>query len=72
MEAGATRNFMALKLAEEQAARELQAEKEDEANNPMKVIAWSCDRSFSERLNACFFFIFPAFREPNEGVEERD
>lgn len=38
MEAGATRNFMALKLAEEQAARELEAEKEEERNNPMKVI----------------------------------
>lgn len=38
MEAGATRNFMALKLAEEQAARELEAEKEEERNNPMKVL----------------------------------
>nr|CAG4648323.1 EOG090X0G3U [Moina brachiata]SVE93326.1 EOG090X0G3U [Moina brachiata] len=38
MEAGATRNFMALKLAEEQAARELEAEKEEERNNPMKLL----------------------------------
>lgn len=38
IEAGATRNFMALKLAEEQAEREEAAEKEDEATNPMKVL----------------------------------
>jgi hypothetical protein len=38
IEAGASRNFMALKLAEEQAEREEQAEKEDEATNPMKVL----------------------------------
>ena len=37
VEAGATRNFMAFKLAEEQAVREMEAEKEDERLNPMKV-----------------------------------
>ncbi len=37
IEAGATRNFMALKLAEEQAMREIEAEKEEERTNPMKV-----------------------------------
>ena len=37
IEAGATRNFMAMKLAEEQAQRELEAEKEEERTNPMKV-----------------------------------
>lgn len=37
VEAGATRNFMALKLAEEQAVREMEAEKEEERTNPMKV-----------------------------------
>ena len=42
VEAGATRNFMALKLAEEQAVREMEAEKEEERTNPMKV---------------CFFFL---------------
>jgi len=38
IEAGATRNFMALKLAEEQAKREEDAEKEEEATNPMKLL----------------------------------
>lgn len=38
IEAGATRNFMALKLAEEQALREEQEAKEEEANNPMKLL----------------------------------
>ena len=37
VEAGATRNFMAFKLAEEQAIREMEAEKEEERTNPMKV-----------------------------------
>jgi hypothetical protein len=37
IEAGATRNFMALKLAEEQAEREEEERKEEEASNPMKV-----------------------------------
>ncbi|KPJ20375.1 Coiled-coil domain-containing protein 94 [Papilio machaon] len=38
IEAGATRNFMALKLAEEQAKREEEEQKEEEANNPMKLL----------------------------------
>ncbi|RZF35936.1 hypothetical protein LSTR_LSTR008506 [Laodelphax striatellus] len=38
IEAGATRNFMALKLAEEQAQREEDEKKEEEANNPMKLL----------------------------------
>ncbi|CAG9857562.1 unnamed protein product [Phyllotreta striolata] len=38
IEAGATRNFMALKLAEEQAIREEEEAKEEEANNPMKLL----------------------------------
>ncbi|XP_022904612.1 splicing factor YJU2 [Onthophagus taurus] len=38
IEAGATRNFMALKLAEEQALREEEELKEEEANNPMKLL----------------------------------
>lgn len=38
IEAGATRNFMALKLAEEQAQREENERKEEEANNPMKLL----------------------------------
>jgi hypothetical protein len=38
IEAGATRNFMALKLAEEQAIREIEAEKEEERTNPMKML----------------------------------
>jgi len=38
IEAGATRNFMALKLAEEQAQREVDAEKEEESTNPMKLL----------------------------------
>lgn len=45
IEAGATRNFMALKLAEEQAKREEEEQKEEEANNPMKLlgnISYSC------------------------------
>lgn len=35
IEAGATRNFMALKLAEEQAKREEDDLKEEEASNPI-------------------------------------
>lgn len=38
IEAGATRNFMALKLAEEQAQREEEEEKEEEQSNPMKLL----------------------------------
>nr|CAG4636598.1 EOG090X0G3U [Eubosmina coregoni]SVE70129.1 EOG090X0G3U [Eubosmina coregoni] len=38
VEAGATRNFMAFKLAEEQAIREMEAEKEEERTNPMKLL----------------------------------
>lgn len=38
IEAGATRNFMALKLAEEQAQREEDERKEEEATNPMKLL----------------------------------
>ncbi|XP_020284542.1 coiled-coil domain-containing protein 94 [Pseudomyrmex gracilis] len=38
IEAGATRNFMALKLAEEQAQKEEDEEKEEEATNPMKLL----------------------------------
>ncbi|XP_046394428.1 splicing factor YJU2 [Ischnura elegans] len=38
IEAGATRNFMALKLAEEAAQREEDELKEEEASNPMKLL----------------------------------
>nr|CAG4645885.1 EOG090X0G3U [Lynceus sp. MCZ IZ 141354] len=38
VEAGATRNFMALKLAEEAAKREIEAVKEEERTNPMKLL----------------------------------
>jgi hypothetical protein len=38
IEVGATRNFMALKLAEEEAEREDEERKEDEATNPMKLL----------------------------------
>lgn len=38
IEAGATRNFMALKLAEEQAQREKDEQVADEATNPMKLL----------------------------------
>jgi len=38
IEAGATRNFMALKLAEEQAQREEEERIADEATNPMKLL----------------------------------
>lgn len=38
IEAGATRNFMALKLAEEQALREEEEAREEEASNPMKLL----------------------------------
>lgn len=48
IEAGATRNFMALKLAEEQALRELQEAKEEEANNPMKLLENRTEQSRNE------------------------
>jgi len=38
IEEGATRNFMALKLAQEQEKKEEDAEKEEEATNPMKLL----------------------------------
>ncbi|XP_065351432.1 splicing factor YJU2 [Cloeon dipterum] len=38
IEAGATRNFMALKMAEEQAVREEEERKEEESTNPMKLL----------------------------------
>lgn len=48
IEAGATRNFMALKLAEEQARREEQEEREEEANNPMKLLEKRTEQSRNE------------------------
>lgn len=48
IEAGATRNFMALKLAEEQARREEQDLKDEEANNPMKLLENRTEQSRNE------------------------
>jgi hypothetical protein len=48
IEAGATRNFMALKLAEEQAKREDDELKEEEANNPMKLLENRTEQSRNE------------------------
>ncbi|OXU26486.1 hypothetical protein TSAR_003612 [Trichomalopsis sarcophagae] len=48
IEAGATRNFMALKLAEEQAKREEDEEKEEEATNPMKLLEKRTQQSKNE------------------------
>ncbi|XP_028028514.1 YJU2 splicing factor homolog [Bombyx mandarina] len=48
IEAGATRNFMALKLAEEQAKREEEEQKEEEANNPMKLLEYRTEQSRQE------------------------
>jgi Saf4/Yju2 protein len=48
IEAGATRNFMALKLAEEQAKREEDELKEEEANNPMKLLENRTEQSRNE------------------------
>lgn len=48
IEAGATRNFMALKLAEEQAQREEDEKKEEEASNPMKLLENRTEQSKQE------------------------
>ncbi|XP_018791122.1 PREDICTED: coiled-coil domain-containing protein 94 [Bactrocera latifrons] len=48
IEAGATRNFMALKLAEEQARRQIEEEREEEANNPMKLLENRTQQSRNE------------------------
>ncbi|XP_037942908.1 splicing factor YJU2 [Teleopsis dalmanni] len=48
IEAGATRNFMALKLAEEQARREEEEAREEEANNPMKLLENRTEQSRNE------------------------
>lgn len=48
IEAGATRNFMALKLAEEQARREEREAREEEANNPMKLLENRTQQSRNE------------------------
>lgn len=48
IEAGATRNFMALKLAEEQAKREADDEKEEESTNPMKSLEKRTEQSKQE------------------------
>lgn len=48
IEAGAIRNFMALKLAEEQAKREEDEEKEEEATNPMKLLEKRTQQSKQE------------------------
>lgn len=48
IEAGATRNFMALKLAEEQAKREEEELREEEANNPMKLLENRTEQSRNE------------------------
>lgn len=48
IEAGATRNFMALKLAEEQAQREEDERKEEESTNPMKLLENRTEQSKNE------------------------
>lgn len=48
IEAGATRNFMALKLAMEQELREEQEAKEEEKNNPMKLLEARTEQSRNE------------------------
>ncbi|XP_065370329.1 splicing factor YJU2 [Calliphora vicina] len=48
IEAGATRNFMALKMAEEQARREEDELREEEANNPMKLLENRTQQSRNE------------------------
>lgn len=48
IEAGATRNFMALKLAEEQAIKEEEELREEEANNPMKLLENRTQQSRNE------------------------
>ncbi|XP_053681144.1 splicing factor YJU2 [Anopheles nili] len=48
IEAGATRNFMALKLAEEQARREEEEAREEEASNPMKLLENRTQQSRNE------------------------
>ncbi|KAI9590021.1 splicing factor YJU2 [Glossina fuscipes] len=48
IEAGATRNFMALKLAEEQARREEEEAREEETNNPMKLLENRTQQSKNE------------------------
>lgn len=48
IEAGATRNFMALKLAEEQAQKEEDELKDEEANNPMKLLENRTEQSKNE------------------------
>lgn len=48
IEAGATRNFMALKLAEEQAKKEEDELREEEATNPMKLLENRTQQSRNE------------------------
>ena len=48
IEAGASRNFMALKMAEEQAQREEDEEREEEATNPMKLLEKRTQQSKNE------------------------
>ncbi|XP_064481579.1 splicing factor YJU2-like [Ornithodoros turicata] len=48
VEHGATRNFQALKLAEEQAEREAKEEEEEEKNNPMKLLEKRTEMSKQE------------------------
>lgn len=48
IEAGATRNFMALKLALEQEEREEQEAREEEKNNPMKLLEARTEQSRNE------------------------
>lgn len=51
MEHGATRNFQAEKLLEEEEKRIVQDREEEELNNPMKV-------SVQMELTVCVFFIW--------------
>lgn len=48
IEAGAIRNFMALKLAEEQAKKDEEDLREEEANNPMKLLENRTEQSRNE------------------------
>ncbi|XP_029655711.1 splicing factor YJU2-like [Octopus sinensis] len=51
MEFGATRAFQALRMAQKQAKEEMEAEKEEEANNPMKLLESRTKQSYKEMEN---------------------
>lgn len=78
IEHGATRNFQAEKLLEEEEKRIQQEREDEELNNPMKVgvqknenLQCSSNQSY-ERINKTLFVLAPGAGESHKGFQDGD